>query len=143
MVSATRPSSLAVMATLSFEGETHGELVVKVRRWLASIEGEEEGGHMAPTDAIEQGAELTKEALRIIAASAPEPIAQNEVVKALTGLGYKATDATKEAIIDGLDSVEEVTGGSVVKRVRDVAEQAVYEMNAQVARQILKSLRPR
>ncbi|QYG91269.1 hypothetical protein HC251_01670 [Iamia sp. SCSIO 61187] len=130
------------MATLSFEGETHGELVIKVRRWLASLEGEEPG-HMATADAIEQGAELTKEALRIIAAAAPEPIAQHEVVKALTGLGYKATDATKEAIIDGLDSVEEVTGGSVVKRARDVAEQAVYEMNAQVARQILKSLRPR
>ncbi len=130
------------MATLSFEGETHGELVVKVRRWLASIEGED-AGKIDATDAVAQGAELTKEALRIIAASAPEPIAQNEVVKALTGLGYKATDATKEAIIDGLDSVEEVTGGSVVKRARDVAEQAVYEMNAQVARQILKSLRPR
>lgn len=130
------------MATLSFEGETHGELVVKVRRWLASVEGQE-AGTMGTTDAVEQGAELTKEALRIIAAAAPEPVAQHEVVKALTGLGYKATDATKEAIIDGLDSVEEVTGGSVVKRARDVAEQAVYEMNAQVARQILKTLRPR
>lgn len=130
------------MATLSFEGETHGELVVKVRRWLASVEGEDEG-HLDTTDAIEQGAELTKEALRIIAAAAPEPIAQHEVVKALTGMGYKATDATRDALIDGLDSLEEVTGGSVVKRVRDVAEQAVYEMNSQVARQILKSLRPR
>lgn len=130
------------MATLSFEGETHGELVVKVRRWLASVEGRDEG-HLGTTDAIEQGAELTKEALRIIAAAAPEPIAQHEVVKALTGMGYKATDATRDALIDGLDSVEEVTGGSVVKRVRDVAEQAVYEMNSQVARQILKSLRPR
>ena len=29
------------------------------------VEGEEEG-HIAPTDAIEQGAELTKEALRIM-----------------------------------------------------------------------------
>lgn len=130
------------MATLSFEGETHGELVVKVRRWLASVEGEDEG-HLDTTDAIEQGAELTKEALRIIAAAAPEPIAQHEVVKALTGMGYKATDATRDALIDGLDSLEEVTGGSVVKRVRDAAEQAVYEMNSQVARQILKSLRPR
>lgn len=130
------------MATLSFEGETHGELVVKVRRWLASLEGED-AGRIGPADAVEQGAELTKEALRIIASAAPEPIAQNEVVKALTGMGYKATDATRDAIIDGLDSVEEVTGGSVVKRVRDVAETAVYEMNAQVARQILKSLRPR
>jgi len=130
------------MATLSFEGETHGELVIKVRRWLASLEGED-AGTIGAADAIQQGAELTKEALRIIASAAPEPIAQHEVVKALTGMGYKATDATKEALIDGLDSVEEVTGGSVVKRVRDVAEQAVYEMNAQVARQILKSLRPR
>ena len=130
------------MATLSFEGETHGELVVKVRRWLASIEGED-AGHIEATDAVSQGAELTKEALRIIAAAAPEPIAQHDVVKAITGLGHKATDTTRDAIIDGLDSVEEVTGGSVVKRVRDAAEQAVWEMNTQVARQILKSLRPR
>lgn len=130
------------MATLSFEGETHGELVIKVRRWLASLEGEG-AGRIAPADAVEQGAELTKEALRIIASAAPEPIAQNEVVKALTNMGYKATDATRDALIDSLDSMEEATGGSVVKRVRDVAETAVYEMNAQVARQILKSLRPR
>ncbi|HYI60262.1 MAG TPA: hypothetical protein VEW93_00500 [Acidimicrobiales bacterium] len=130
------------MATLSFEGETHGELVVKVRRWLASLEGDSTG-HIGAADAVEQGAELTKEALRIIAAAAPEPIAQHDVVKALTGMGYKATDATRDALIDSLDSVEDVTGGSVVKRVRDAAETAVYEMNAQVARQILKSLRPR
>jgi len=109
---------------------------------LASIEGED-AGHIEATDAVSQGAELTKEALRIIAAAAPEPIAQHDVVKAITGLGYKATDTTRDAIIDGLDSVEEVTGGSVVKRVRDAAEQAVWEMNTQVARQILKSLRPR
>lgn len=130
------------MPSLSFHGETHGELVTEVRRWLASLEGEQ-AGHLATADAVEQGAELTKEALRIIAAAAPEAIAQHEVVKALTGLGDKATDATKEAIIDGLESVEEVTGGSVVTRARDVAEQAVQELNAQVARQILKSLRPR
>ena len=54
------------MASLSFEGETHGELVVKVRRWLASIDGQEEG-QLTAHEAIEQGAELTKEALRIIA----------------------------------------------------------------------------
>src|SRR5688572_16499558 len=128
------------MATLSFEGESHGELVVKVRRWLASIEGEEVGS-LSPADAIGQGAELTKEALRIIAAAAPEPVAQNEVVKALTNAGYKATDATRKALVDGLDSVEEVTGGSVVKLARDASKTAVYQMNATVARQILKSLR--
>lgn len=128
------------MATISFEGETHGELVVKVRRWLASIEGVEEGV-LTTHEAIEQGAELTKEALRIIASAAPEPIAQSEVVKGLTNAGYKATDATKRAIVEGLDSVEEVTGGSVVKLARDAAETAVYQMNATMARQLLKSLR--
>ncbi|MEZ5183510.1 MAG: hypothetical protein R2702_16790 [Acidimicrobiales bacterium] len=128
------------MATLSFEGETHGELVVKVRRWLASLEGEEEGS-LSTAEAINQGAELTKEALRIIASAAPEPVAQSEVVKALTNAGYKATDATKQALVDGLDSVEEVTGGSVVKLARDASKTAVYQMNATVARQILKSLR--
>ena len=128
------------MATISFEGETHGELVVKVRRWLASVEGEEEG-NLTPHEAISQGAELTKEALRIIAAAAPEPVAQSEVVKALTNAGYKATDITKQAVVDGLDSVEEVTGGSVVKLARDASKTAVYQMNTTMARAILKSLR--
>jgi signal transduction protein with GAF and PtsI domain len=128
------------MATLSFEGETHGELVVKVRRWLASVEGEEEG-NLTTHEVVDQAAELTKEALRIIAAAAPEPVAQSEVVKALTSAGYKATDATKQAIVDGLDSVEDVTGGSVVQIARDASKTLVYQMNTAVARQILKSLR--
>ncbi len=128
------------MATLVFEGESHGELVVKVRRWLASVEGQQEG-HLTGHEAIQQGAELTKEALRIIASAAPEPVAQSEIVKALTSAGYKATDATKQALVDGLDSVEEVTGGSVVKLARDASMAAVYQMNTAVARQILKSLR--
>ncbi|MEY2456190.1 MAG: hypothetical protein QOJ67_174 [Acidimicrobiaceae bacterium] len=130
------------MATLSFEGESHGEIVQKVRRWLASLEGEEEGD-ISVADAITQGAELTKDALRIIASAAPGPVAQSEVVKALTGLGYKATDATKAALIDGLDSVEELTGGSVVKAARDARKSAVYQMNSTIARQLLKSLKPR
>ena len=128
------------MATLSFEGETHGELVVKVRRWQATQEAEEEG-QLSPHEAIEQGAELTKDALRVIASTAPAPIAQNEIVKALTGMGYKATDATKKALIDGLDSVEELTGGSVVKMARDTSRSAVYQMNSTIARQILRTLK--
>ena len=128
------------MASLTFEGETHGEIVLKVRRWLASIDGEE-AGDISIHDAIQQGAELTKDTLRIIASAAPGPIAQSEVVKGLTSMGYKATDATKAALVDGLDSVEEVTGGSVVKLARDASKTAVYQMNTEVARQILKSLR--
>ena len=129
------------MPTLSFEGETHGEIVVKVRRWLASLDGADEG-HLSPAEAIEQGAELTKEALRVIASAAPGPVAQSDVVKALTGAGYKATDEVKRALIQGLDSIEEATGGSVVKRARDARKSVVYEMNSTIARQLLKALRP-
>lgn len=128
------------MASLSFEGETHGEIVIKVRRWLASLEGED-AGHLSPTEIVEQGAELTKEALRIIASAAPAPVAESDVVKALTDLGYKATETTKQALVDGLDVVEELTGGSVVKQARDTRNSLVYEMNAAIARQILKALR--
>lgn len=128
------------MATISFEGETHGEMVVKVRRWLASLDGEDEGS-LTPHEVVDQAAELTKEALRIIASSAPEPVAHSELMKAITNAGYKATDVTKQAIVDGLDSVEEVTGGSVVRLARDASMSAVYQMNTAVARQILKSLR--
>ena len=74
------------MATLSFEGETHGELVTKVRRWLASVEGEDEG-NLSTHEVVDQSAELTKEALRIIASAAPEPVAQSELVKALISAG--------------------------------------------------------
>ena len=130
------------MASLTFEGETHGEIVLKVRRWLASVDGEAPGD-ITVHDAIQQGAELTKDALRIIASAAPGPIAQSDVVKGLTSMGYKATDATKQALIDGLDTVDEITGGSVVKAARDASRSAVYQMNATVARQLLKALKPR
>ncbi|CAN5737833.1 hypothetical protein BH20ACT2_BH20ACT2_04750 [soil metagenome] len=130
------------MPTLAFEGESHGEIVAKVRRWLASVEGQQEG-HLTPAEAIEQGAELTKDALRVIASAAPVPVAQSEIVKALTAMGYKATEATKSALIDGLDSVEELTGGSVVKRAKDARRAAVYEMNATIARQILRGIKGR
>ena len=128
------------MATLSFEGETHGELVTKVRRWLASLDGAEEG-NLTPHEAVEQGAEVTKDALRIIASAAPQPIAQSEIMKALTGMGYKATDTTKDAITSGLDSFDELTGGGVVKLARKTSRSAMYQMNAAVARQVLRSLK--
>lgn len=128
------------MPELTFEGETHGEIVVKVRRWLASLEGEEVG-NLSTVEAVNQGAELTKEALRIIASSAPEPIAQSEVVKGLTNMGYKVTDAAKDAVVSGLDSIEEATGGGVVKQATKAAGKVAYQMNATMARQLLRSLR--
>jgi hypothetical protein len=128
------------MPTLSFEGETHGEILVKVKRWLASLDDEGETS-LSAVEAIEQGAELTKEALRIIASAAPAPVAQSDLLKGLTNMGYKATDATKGALVSGLDSIEEATGGSVVRQVSKAGRRAAYEMNSTIARQVLKSLR--
>lgn len=128
------------MPELTFEGETHGELVVKVRRWLASVDGQEDAA-LTAVEAVNQGAELTKEALRIIASAAPEPIAQSDVVKGLTNMGYKVTDATKDAVVSGLDTVEEATGGGVVHQATKAAGKVVYQMNATMARQLMRSLR--
>jgi hypothetical protein len=128
------------MPSVTFEGETHGEIVVKVRRWLASIESNDDS-LLTPVEAINQGAELTKDALRIIASAAPAPIAQSEVLKGLTNMGYKATDATKGAVVAGLDSIEEITGGSVVRQVSKAGRRAAWEMNSTIARQVLKTLR--
>jgi hypothetical protein len=128
------------MPTLTFEGETHGEIVIKVTRWLASLE-ESAPGNLSAVEAVNQGAELTKDALRIIAAAAPAPVAQSDVVKGLTNMGYKVTDATKDAVVMGLDTIEEATGGSVVRQVTKTGRKVVWEMNSTVARQVLKGLR--
>ena len=127
------------MPKVIFEGDTQAEIVAQVKRWLQSTEADLDGS-ISVSQAIEQGAEVTKDALRIIAAAAPKPVAENEVVKALTDMGYKATDASKKALVDGLDQVEELTGGSVVKAVSQRGRSAVYEMNVTIAKQILKSL---
>jgi hypothetical protein len=128
------------MPTVTFEGETHGEIVVKVRRWLASIDGQE-GSSISAAQAVSQGAELTKDALRIIASAAPEPVAQSDLVKGLTNMGYKATDATKDAVIAGLDSIEEATGGGVVQQATEAGRKVVWQMNTTIAKQLLRSLR--
>ena len=127
------------MPKVIFEGDTQAEIVAQVKRWLASTEADLDGS-ISVSQAVEQGAEVTKDALRIIASAAPKPIAENDVVKALTDMGYKATDASKRALVDGLDQVEELTGGSVLKTVSSKGRNAMYEMNVTIAKQILKSL---
>jgi hypothetical protein len=122
-----------------FEGETHQEIVQQVKRWLASQEADADGS-LSAAQAITQGAGLTKDALRLIAAAAPKPIAQHDVVKGLTELGYKATDSSREALLDGLGSLEQLSGGSVLRRVSRTAGEVVYEMNAGVAKGILRGL---
>lgn len=128
------------MPTLSFEGDTHEELVRKVRRWLGSVNGHEE--HLDLPEAVERASELTKDALTVIAQAAPAPIARNEVVKAVTRMGYEATESTKKAVIAGLDAMSDATEGDVVKRIEKARNSVVYEMNLAVARQVLRLLSP-
>lgn len=127
------------MATLSFEGETHDEIVRKVRRWLASTEADL--GHLSPVQAVERASELTKDALAVIAAAAPGPIASSDVVKALAQRGYDATDGTRRAVVSGLNGLNELSGGKLMRRVDSARKTAVYEMNAAVARQVLRALK--
>lgn len=124
------------MATVSFEGETHDEIVAKVRAWLESVEA----GETDMQAMINQQASLTKDALRIIAQSAPGPISDSDVVKSLTKMGYKATDATRDAALTALDSLESATGGSMVKNVADQGSKAMFKMNAAIAKQFLKAV---
>ena len=127
------------MPSLNFEGETHDELVRKVRRWLASVEGDDEP--MTAVQAVERASEITKDALSVIAAAAPGPIASSDILKGLKKMGYDATDGTKRAVTSGLNALADVTGGGLLKRADRARKDAVYEMNASVARQMLKTLR--
>ncbi|HUF34130.1 MAG TPA: hypothetical protein VMN58_13075 [Acidimicrobiales bacterium] len=129
------------MASLSFEGETHGEIVLKIKRWLQSVEGGEDVTALTPAEAVTRGAELTKDALRVIASAAPQPVRSSDLLKSLTAMGYTATDQTRDAVVAGLDSLHEVSGGSFLNRVDDARKSVVYEMNAAVARQLLKALK--
>lgn len=131
------------MASLSFEGETHDEIVRKVKRWLGSLEGE----HITVVDAVERASELTKDALTVIAQAAPGPVARSDVVRALTRMGYEATDTTKRAVVAGLDAMADVEEGrpdsaSLIRRIEKARNSVVYEMNSAVAKQILRALKP-
>jgi hypothetical protein len=126
--------------SLSFEGETHDEIVRKVRRWLASVEGVHEENHITLPVAVERASELTKDALTVIAQAAPGPIARSEIFKGLTRMGYDATENTKRAVISGLDALADTEEG-VLRRAQDARRSVVYEMNSAVAKQVLRAIR--
>src|SRR5438105_14897624 len=126
------------MPTLSFEGETHAEIVGKVRRWLASLDAPEDA--LSAVAAVERASELTKDALTVIAQAAPAPIRQSELMKALTRMGYEATERNKKSLIAGLDALSDADVG-VLKRVDNARRAAAYEMSSAIAKQVLRSLR--
>ena len=102
------------MAALSFEGETHAEIVAKVKRWLASLDGESRP--LTPAEAIAASAALTKDALRVIAASRARTGGSERHRQGPDRDGYQATDATAKAMLDGLDALSSVAGDGVLKK---------------------------
>jgi hypothetical protein len=126
------------MPELRFTGDAHPDLVREVRAWLASVESE--SGRTA-ADVVETSADLTKDALRIIAAAAPGPIGESEVVTRLTEMGYKVTDMGRDSALAGLQGLASVGDGTVLKRASEAGAKVLYEMNSSVAKQLLKTIR--
>ena len=102
-----------------------------MKEWLNSAGSERSVG-----DLIVDSADLTKDALRLIAEAAPKPVAENDLVRRLTALGYRATDTTRDALVTGLDAV-----GLVQTTGLASAAKRAYSINAKTARQVLKLLR--
>ncbi len=123
------------MPEIRFTADTHPELVRQVRVWLESGQDER-----SAVDVVDLSADLTKDALRIVAAAAPSAIADSELVKGLTELGYRATDFTRDSVLSSLDGLASVTDGRLLKRVGEGGAKAAYKMNSGVARQLLKSI---
>ncbi len=123
------------MPEIRFTADTHPELVRQVTVWLEST-----GADRTAADVVEGSAELTKDALRLIAASAPAPLADSDLVKGLTELGHRATDASRDLTLASLDGLAQVTDGTLVRRVSEGGAKAAYEMNTKVAKQLLKSI---
>ena len=123
------------MPEIRFSADTHPELVRQVQVWLDSTEAER-----TASDVVEASADLTKDALRIIASAAPAPIADSDIVKGLTDIGHKATDMSRDTVLAGLDGLASVTDGRLVKKVSEGGAKAVYEMNTATAKQLLKSV---
>ncbi len=127
------------MATLSFDGETQDELVAKVRRWLRSVESSDQ--HLEPTEAVERLADLVRDGLSVVAAAAPRTVADADLVKGLTELGYRTTEETSRAVISGLNAMAELSGDHIVGRVRQVGRTAAYRMESTIAHEVLRALR--
>jgi hypothetical protein len=123
------------MPELKFSARTHPELVRQVRDWLATAEGER-----TLSDVIVESSELTKDALRIIAAAAPAPVAESDLVKTLTKLGYRATDLTRATLVTGLASVSGTNDGLMMKTAKKASKTMLFTMTPRAAKQMRKVL---
>ncbi len=81
------------------------------------------------TDVVTDSADLTKDALRILASAAPRAVSESELVRSLVGLGYRVTDTTRDTLVAGLDALGAVSD----PRVTATAARA-FKLNASVAK---------
>lgn len=121
--------SLGGVPELRFTARTHTELVRQVREWLASAERER-----TMSDVVTDSADLTKDALRILASAAPGAMSESELVRSLVSLGYRITDTTRDTLVAGLDALGAVSD----PRVTATAARA-YKLNTSVAK-VVRSL---
>lgn len=96
----------------------------QVREWLVTAEGDR-----TLSDVVTDSADLTKDALRIIADAAPRAVSEHDLVRALVSLGYRITDTTRDTLVAGLDALGAVSD----PRVTATAARA-YKLNASVAK---------
>ena len=115
--------------TVTFEGTSHADIVGQVKEWLATVEPED---RLSYTEAVEQGAELTKDALRVIASAAPTPVADNELVKALTDMDLVVFD--REKVRSELNKVQHWMGEMINSLAEKLARLNLKYADIQVER---------
>ncbi len=131
------------MATVTFEAETLGELIRKMRTWIGEAEtGTGPGGI---TGAMEKTtaatSDLAKAAIELVANAAPEPISSSEIFKRLTSLGFELSDTAQRTIVSTLDSLAQGEGDEgIIERVDKARDAAIYEMSQAMARGVLRVL---
>ncbi|MDA8262205.1 MAG: hypothetical protein M0Z47_05165 [Actinomycetota bacterium] len=131
------------MATVTFEAETLGELIRKMKMWIG--EAESGTGPGGITGAVEKttGAtsELAKAAIGLVASAAPEPISSSEIFKRLTSLGFEISDTAQKTIVSTLDSLaQDGADEGLIEKVDRARDAAIYEMSQAVARGVLRVL---
>ena len=124
------------MPDLTFTASSHAELVIQVRQWLETAESTK----TTPATSVGKSAELAKDALRVVADAAQKPIAESDLLKALTEMGYDVTDRTRDTLLVGLGVATEVTDGSFVRKAQSSGEAAFFEMNSAFAKRLLSRL---
>ena len=131
------------MATVTFEAETLGELIRKMRSWIGEAEsGTGPGGIAGAVEkTTEASSELAKAAIELVANAAPEPISSSEIFKRLTSLGFELSDTAQKTIVSTLDSLVQDGGDEgIIERVDKARDAAIYEMSQAVARGVLRVL---